>query len=64
MRQYFIIMKYCPNCGNPLTLGNENFCPGCGHNLAQQVGEAANNKSIGITGTQGDVIGVGVQTLV
>jgi hypothetical protein len=27
---------------------------------AEQLGEAVNNKSIGITGTQGDVIGVGV----
>jgi hypothetical protein len=52
-------MVFCSNCGSQLTLGNEKFCSVCGHKLDQQ-GEAANKKSFGITGTQGDVIGVGI----
>ena len=58
-------MTYCSNCGFTLSLGGEKFCPSCGQNLGRQGGggrvdnAAANNKSISITDTKGEVIGVG-----
>ncbi len=50
-------MKYCHECGYKLTLGTEKFCPNCGVKLN---GERHDETKIGITNTQGDIIGVGV----
>ena len=54
---------FCPQCGYPLTQGNEKYCPSCGIKLLGQPEELASQKntsSIGIADTKGDVIGVGV----
>jgi hypothetical protein len=58
------LVKYCPNCGSHLNLGTEKFCPNCGQNLnlSQQGGidiGSNRDRSIGIHGTQWDVMGVG-----
>ncbi len=53
-------MKYCYNCGFALSIGTEKFCPGCGQHLNQQQELDVNpHNSVSITGTKGDVIGVG-----
>jgi zinc-ribbon domain len=61
------IMKFCSDCGQQLTTGTENFCPNCGQDLKKggvRGGEATlepeeNRSGINISGTQGDVMGVG-----
>jgi tetratricopeptide (TPR) repeat protein len=57
-------LKFCHQCGKPLTLGVEKYCPFCGTNLPQQKqGEPLaerDTQSIGITDTKGDVFGAGV----
>ena len=58
-------MAFCSNCGSQLSLGTEKFCSQCGYDLnkggrreSPQAGE--NTEGINISGTQGDVMGVGV----
>src|SRR6478735_8368664 len=59
-------MGFCHQCGYPLTLGIEKFCPRCGTDLQQKtaaiVGRMINNNtnSIGIQHTGGDVFGSGI----
>ena len=58
-------MRFCPECGYPLTSGTEKFCPDCGYgiNIGVKAEEAQGNKdknSVNIENTGGDVIGVGV----
>jgi tetratricopeptide (TPR) repeat protein len=53
-------MKFCHHCGYQLTLGTERFCPECGQSLEQKVVDRkADDRSIGITDTKGDVFGTG-----
>jgi hypothetical protein len=69
MHLFFIyLMKFCSDCGQQLTTGTENFCPNCGQDLkkggVRGGGEATlepeeNRSGINISGTQGDVMGVG-----
>ena len=63
------LMKFCSECGQQLTTGTENFCPNCGQDLkkggVRGGGEATleleeNRSGVNISGTQGDVMGVGV----
>jgi tetratricopeptide (TPR) repeat protein len=55
---------YCHQCGKPLTIGIEKYCPYCGAILLQQKeGQPLDERdthSIGITDTKGDVFGTGV----
>jgi len=57
-------VKYCSNCGSQINLGTEKYCSNCGQDLTK-LGAAAlqneeNKRGINISGTQGDVMGVGV----
>jgi len=60
-------MKLCSDCGQQLSLGTEKFCPNCGQDLMKggaRGGEAMleteeNRRGINISGTEGDVMGVG-----
>ena len=56
-------MVFCSNCGSQLTLGTEKFCPQCGNDLSKG-GRIQNLQTqeggINISGTSGDVMGVGV----
>ena len=54
---------YCHQCGKPLTLGIEKYCPFCGANLQQKEGQPLverDTQSTNITDTKGDVFGAGV----
>jgi len=58
-------MVFCSNCGSQLTLGTEKFCPQCGYDLnkggrVQNLQTQENRGGISISGTGGDVMGVGV----
>jgi hypothetical protein len=58
-------MVFCSNCGSQLTLGTEKFCPQCGYDLnkggrMQNPQTQENRGGISISGTGGDVMGVGV----
>jgi predicted amidophosphoribosyltransferase len=53
---------FCHQCGKPLTLGIERYCPFCGANLLQkkegQPPTERDAQSTSITDTKGDVYGV------
>src|SRR5919199_2308871 len=54
-------MVFCSNCGSQLSLGTEKFCPNCGQELSKGGRrEEENREGINISGTHGDVMGVGV----
>jgi len=57
-------MTFCSNCGSQLTSGTEKFCPQCGYGLSkgergEDLKSAENTRGINISGTQGDLMGVG-----
>ncbi len=55
-------MAFCSNCGSKLSSGDEKYCPNCGQDLKGEGGvtlQSEERRSINISGSQGDVIGVG-----
>jgi tetratricopeptide (TPR) repeat protein len=59
-----INVMFCHQCGKPLTLGFEKYCPFCGASPLQQKEEEPlverDSRSVSITDTKGDVFGAGV----
>jgi hypothetical protein len=54
--------KFCHNCGSKVGPDAVTYCTSCGSNFIEQMGQNNGNiRSINITGTQGDVIGVDIQ---